>query len=357
VSTQALTFADHHHASERGPAPIRRAVSALAGSRRRAAAWGLLAALAVGAALWAEPLGDVTGRLGAMNPVWLVVALGLELAACVSYVVVFRRLFDQTRGRSTGKVAWIGLAAGAVLPGGDVSGAAASSALLHRDGVPKRQLVERASALLLLINAVSLAAAGVAGALLLSGAATGPHDLLRAGLPVIVAMIITGTVAVIPFAVRRAGERAPSLVVTLAGGVSGAGRSLRRPSWRLLGAVGYPILDMGALWAVCTATGHTPSFAALIVAYNVGYLASIVPIPAGVGVVDGGLAAALILYGVPATTAVVAVLVHHALSVWVPALGGLGAWLLLRRERAGRTAAGTAASRSPHAPRLVGQLA
>jgi uncharacterized membrane protein YbhN (UPF0104 family) len=247
----------------------------------------------------------------------------------------------------------MGLGAGAVLPGGDVAGVAASCLLLHRDGVPKRRLVVRSSVLLLLINAVSVAVTGVAGALLLSGAAAGPHDLLRAGLPVLVSGAIAGVAVAIPFAVRRPGGRAPAWIVPLADAVGEAGRLLRQPDWRLLGAAGYPLLDMAALWAVCAATGHPPSFAALIVAYNIGYLASIVPIPAGIGVLDGGLAAALIAYGASPSAAIAGVLVYHTLAVWMPAVCGLAASVQLRREHRRLTAPIAVTSGASHLPSVT----
>jgi uncharacterized membrane protein YbhN (UPF0104 family) len=53
--------------------------------------------------------------------------------------------------------------------------------------------------------------------------------------------------------------------------------------------------------------------------------------PAGLGVLDSGLAGALVLYGLPATASVGAVLVYHAIAIWVPGLGALIAWLLSRR--------------------------
>lgn len=319
-------------AARAGHAGAEKVLFAFGMSRRRAMASGLLAMLTMGVLLWVDPLGDVLGQLGALNPEWLSVAVGLELASCLSYVLVFRRLFEPAAGRKAGKPAWVGLGAGAVLPGGNISGAVISGLLLHRRGAPKRQLVERSSALLLLINAVGVAATAIAGALLLSGGVAGPQDLLRAGLPIMISVAIAGLVIAIPFMVRRAGNRAPAWVMQISNGVGDAGRLLRRPNWRLLGAVGYPIFDMAALWAACAATGHTPGFAVLILAYNVGYLASILPLPAGVGVLEGGLTAALILYGASPAAALAAVLVYHALAVWVPALGGLTAWVLLRRE-------------------------
>ena len=47
---------------------------------------------------------------------------------------------------------------------------------------------------------------------------------------------------------------------------------------------------------------------------------------------DGGLAGALVLYGMPPATAAAAVLVYHAIALWVPSLGGLIAYGLLRRK-------------------------
>jgi uncharacterized membrane protein YbhN (UPF0104 family) len=90
---------------------------------------------------------------------------------------------------------------------------------------------------------------------------------------------------------------------------------------------------MGALWAACLATGHHIGALAVAIAYCIGYLATVVPIPAGIGVLDTGLAASLVLYGLSPAASVGAVLVYHAISIWVPGLGGLIAWLPTRRPR------------------------
>jgi uncharacterized membrane protein YbhN (UPF0104 family) len=114
-------------------------------------------------------------------------------------------------------------------------------------------------------------------------------------------------------------------------GLEGAWAAVRNPSWRLLGAAGFLSLDVAALWAACAATGHRLGFLAVLIAYCIGYLATTLPMPAGLGVLDSGLAGALVLYGLPATASVSAVLVYHAISIWVPGLGGLIAWLSTRR--------------------------
>ena len=45
---------------------------------------------------------------------------------------------------------------------------------------------------------------------------------------------------------------------------------------------------------------------------------------------DAGLTALLALYGVPTAHAAAAVLVYHAIVLWIPVLGGLVAYLRLR---------------------------
>ena len=49
---------------------------------------------------------------------------------------------------------------------------------------------------------------------------------------------------------------------------------------------------------------------------------------------DSGLAGALVLYGMSPAASVGAVLVYHAISIWVPGLGGLAAWAPTQRRRA-----------------------
>jgi uncharacterized protein (TIRG00374 family) len=71
----------------------------------------------------------------------------------------------------------------------------------------------------------------------------------------------------------------------------------------------------------------------VVLAYQVAYLSNIIPIPGGIGVLDGSLVGALVLYGVSATTATAAAVVYHAIALWVPSLWGTAAFLILRRTR------------------------
>ena len=93
-----------------------------------------------------------------------------------------------------------------------------------------------------------------------------------------------------------------------------------------MGALGYLFFDIAVLWATFSAMGHPPPVAALILAYTIGYLASSLPIPGGIGVLDAGLTGALLLYGASPVHAAAAVLVYHAVAFWVPSVGGVIAY-------------------------------
>ncbi len=86
------------------------------------------------------------------------------------------------------------------------------------------------------------------------------------------------------------------------------------------------------LWAALSAVGYQPPLAVLILGYIIGYLANLIPIPGAVGVLEGGLAGTLILYGAPAAQAAAGVLVYHAIAFWIPGLGGLMAYRQIRRD-------------------------
>ena len=103
--------------------------------------------------------------------------------------------------------------------------------------------------------------------------------------------------------------------------------------WRLLGAFGYLWFDIAVLWVCFNALGHAPPIATVVLAYQIGYLSNLIPIPGGIGVLDGSFVGMFVLYGVNDTLATSATIVYHAISLWVPATWGTIAFLLLRRSR------------------------
>jgi uncharacterized membrane protein YbhN (UPF0104 family) len=103
------------------------------------------------------------------------------------------------------------------------------------------------------------------------------------------------------------------------------------PNWRLLGAVAYLFADIAVLWACLKAVGVSAPVIPLVIGYQIGYIANILPIPGGVGVLEGGLLGALLLYGLPAAPTAAAVVLYHAIALWVPTIGGTVGFARLRR--------------------------
>lgn len=279
-------------------------------------------------------LRPVVREVRAMNPALVAAAMALELASCLSFVVIFRLFFPRATKRAGRDLAWSQMGSGALLPGGGVGSLAIGGWLLHLLGMPTREIVQRSSGLFFLTSATNVIALAAGGLLLLLGIGGGPHDVLRAGLPVIAAFSATFLVLTLPRTTRRLSQnhRRAAWFRDIGAGIPAALRALAHPSWRLLGAAGYLLFDIAVLWVTFAAVGPAPPVAPLVVAYLVGYLANAIPVPGGVGVLDAGLLGALTLYGLPLTHAAAAVLVYHAVSFWIPALGGLVAYARLRPQ-------------------------
>jgi uncharacterized membrane protein YbhN (UPF0104 family) len=290
---------------------------------------GLLIALAVALLFSVPGLRPVRHQIGRINPVWLAAALALELASDVSFVVLFRLFFDRLAGGDARLLAWTDQSSSALFPAGGVGGVAIGGWLIHLTGAPTAWIIRRSGGLFwqtTAANAVTLVGAGVA---LMLGA-SGPHGLLRVSLPTVLVSAATLAVAAVP-RLLRARPNAPRWVRAIGAGVLDAEQTtFKDPNWRLIGALGYLGFDMAVLWVCLAAVGPAPNVPALILAYNIGYLANWVPIPGGIGTLDAGLTGALALYGIPATHAATAVVVYHAIALFIPGVGGLLAHIRLR---------------------------
>lgn len=295
---------------------------------RRFATTALLGVLGILLLASVPALRPALQPIARINPLRLVVAVALELASSVSFVIVFRLFFDRVAARNARPLAWASMASGALIPGGGVGGLAIGGWLIHLTGAPTQWIIRRSSGLFFLTSAVNSAAVIGAGLLLLIGA-PGPHDFARAALPPMLAGAATLVVLSLP-AITRRRPSAPGWLDGVVVGISDAERIAVRPSWRLVGALGYPGFDMAVLWVTFSAVGAAPPLPALVLGYSIGYLATALPVPGGFGVLDAGLSGALLLYGAPPAHVVAAVLVYHAIALLVPAGGGLIAYARLR---------------------------
>jgi uncharacterized membrane protein YbhN (UPF0104 family) len=281
---------------------------------------------------------------------WLVLAVALELASCLSFIVIFRRFFARVPVRLARELAWTEMGSGALLPGGGIGSLAAGGWLLHQSGMPTRQILRRSSGLFFLTSAVNVAALIAGGLLAVTGASGQPH-LLLGGAPVLAGLVVAGAVAALPPLRGRARRsRTHHWSAEVIAGIREAERVLRRPTWRLAGAIGYLGFDIAVLWTTLHAVGYSPPLATLLLGYLIGYLANLIPVPGGIGVLEGGLAGTLILYGAPASQAAAAALIYHAIAFWIPSLGGLLGYRQITRQLPHAREAPPPASASGTAP-------
>ena len=266
----------------------------------------LLVAMTVSLVVALPALRGVAHEIAHVGPLWLVLAGVLELASCASFVVVFRHFFAAVPAPAARELAWTEMGSGALLPGGGVGSLAVGGWLLHLAGMPTREIVRNSSSLFFFTSAVNVLALIAGGSLLASGLSNGNDELVLAAAPIVLGVRrdrrgdrdrASARAAPGGTADRPTGSRA------LADGISEAQRAVRRPSWRLLGAIGYLGFDIAVLWTTLSAVGYSPPLAVLLLGYIIGYLANLIPVPGGVGVLEGGLAGTLVLYGAPVTQA------------------------------------------------------
>ena len=115
-------------------------------------------------------------------------------------------------------------------------------------------------------------------------------------------------------------------------GTAEAGVLLKRKNpYLLAGILGYWAWDNLALWAAFHAVGETPGASVILLGYLIGQLGGLLPIPGGIGGIDGGLIGALIVYGLPAAATVAAVFTYRLILFWLPLLLGSVAFARLRK--------------------------
>ena len=298
----------------------------------------LLVVLVVGLLLAVPGLRGVGHQVSHMKASWLVVAVGLELLSCLGYVGAFLQVFDRAPIRFGARVALSELAFGAAVSLGGAGGAAVGAWLLVERGGPPGRIAQRSVVLFLLTSAANVITLAITGFALFFGLLPGPHNPLLSLLPGIVGTVTFVAVMALPrfterLATARSSGRLQTVLVETAVSIRETERLLFSADWRLAGAFGYLWFDIGVLLACFAATGSVPSLAVVVLAYQIGYLSNLVPIPGNIGVLDGSLVGMFVLYGVSATTATAATVVYHGIALWIPAMWGTIAFLVLQRTR------------------------
>jgi uncharacterized membrane protein YbhN (UPF0104 family) len=202
------------------------------------------------------------------------------------------------------------LGANALIPTGGAGGLALGAWALRRTGMDARRIARRSVAFFLLTSVPNVLGVIVLGLGLAAGIFEGETRLVLTLLPALVAIAaIVVTIGSGRWAARarerlaeRHGTDARRVIAlgALSEGVDESLALLRHPSfWMLSALLGYLAFDVMVLWATFHAFGPAPPLSIIWIAYLIGELGGLIPIPGGLGGVDLGLVGMLVLYHVP----------------------------------------------------------
>jgi uncharacterized protein (TIRG00374 family) len=236
-------------------------------------------------------------------------------------------------------------AANSLLPAGGAGGLALGAWALSRSGTPAEHIARRTVAFFLLTSLANLATL----ILFALGFATGVigHDSAAALTYAIAGLSLAAivvTLALPQLTDRSRARRNPGsepqgklgkvirgLVDALGDGVRDALTLLRqRQLGVLIGSFGYMAFDIAVLGSCFRAFAHVPPLGVLVVAYIIGQLGGLIPIPGGIGGTEGGLIGVFVIYHTPLAITTAAVLAYRAIQLWLPAVLGSIAFVQLR---------------------------
>jgi uncharacterized membrane protein YbhN (UPF0104 family) len=263
-----------------------------------------------------------------------VLGVALEVASCASYVAMFGPVFCERMAlRTSAEIGLAELGVGSLVPAGGLGGLALGVWALRRGGMPADQVATRSVGFFLIKCAANFAAVAVVGLAMWLGVGP-PQSPALTILPAVLALTVMAGVALLPvFLERASGDgRVARAARTLGRGVSEALRLLRtgHPAI-LLGSLGYWAFDNLVLWACFRGFGVHVALTVVLMGYLIGQLGGLLPIPGGLGGVEGGLVGTLVVYGVSLRDAVPAVLAYRVIQFWIPLLLSLPAFVSLQR--------------------------
>jgi uncharacterized protein (TIRG00374 family) len=298
-------------------------------------------------------LQDTWQRIESGAPRWIVLAVVLTGGMFAGYVAMFRGVFVRAGDVPIGwaasyQITMAGLAASRVFAAGGAGGLVLTAWAVRQAGAPKRVVADKTLSFLILTYVPYAAAVIWCGFGMALGLFGPPAPLTLTLVPAVVAVImvlIAGLLALVPtdlqrrlegFAKRkgrlgRLAQRFATVPAATAAGIRDALAHVRSRDPALLGAIAFWAFQVGVLWAAFHAFGDAPPRAVLVQGFFIGMLGNLLPLPGGVGGVEGGMIGALAALGVDAGLAVVAVLVFRALTFWLPMVPGVIAYFQLRR--------------------------
>ncbi len=296
---------------------------------------------------------ESTGRrVGQGDKLWLAGAGAFTLLSFGGYVMLFQGIFVRAGSRidwrASYQITMAGLAATRLFAAGGAGGIALTAWALRRAGMPRRTVADKTLAFLILTYAIYMGALVFVGFGLYFDLLPGPAPFAITLIPAVLGLVVIGLglgLARVPpdlqrrlegFACRggrlaKLAQRASNAPAAFSAGMREAMCHVRQRDPALLGALAYWAFNIAVLWACFHAFGDPPPWPVVVMAYFVGFVGNLLPLPGGVGGVDGGMIGAFAAFGVPLALAVPAVLAYRIFAFWLPTIPGAIAYFQLRR--------------------------
>ena len=310
-------------------------------TRRVVVLTGAAAVMVVSVVLLAPTIADLPDAFARMahgDARWLLLALGFEALSFLGHAVLFRAVGLDERGRigmrASVEVTLAGHAATRLFASAGAGGVVLTAWAMRRAGMDRATVAARMTTFLVLLYSVYMAALVIGGAGLALGLLPGGGSFAITVIPAAFGALVIA-IALAAQRIRPGEGRVRRVLTPLASGVRDARRLARSGNPGLLGALMWWAFDIAVLWACFRAFGASPAIAVLVVAYFVGTLANTLPLPGGIGGVEGGMVGALVAFGVEPGLALIAVLAYRGFAFWLPILPGALAYVTLRRTVAG----------------------
>lgn len=326
-------------------------------TRRRLVFGAVFIAAALGGLYFLIPklagLNQTWGQLKHGDPVFLAVAMVLELISVAGYAL----LFDAVFSRGMPRIGWrasieiplAGIAAIRLLAAAGAGGIAVTAWALRRAGMSGGTIACRMVACYVVQYGVYLGALVVGGIGLWVGLFAGSAPFALTVVPAVLSLVAIALVLSMGLVPRdferrlerlsrrsglvgRLAARFAAAPATLGRGVRTALEMVRERRIGLLGAVVYWGFDIAVLGLSFRAFGTTIALAVLVMGYFLGTLGSLLPLPGGIGGVEGGMIGAFVAFGIPGSRALIGVLAYRAISFWLPTLPGIVGYIALRRD-------------------------
>jgi uncharacterized protein (TIRG00374 family) len=292
-------------------------------------------------------------ELKRVAPGWFVVMVAAEAASYGCMWLLIGLCLGSSRYFVIGTAQVAGNAVSKVVPGGSPMGAAMQYRMLVGAGMDAARIGTGLAAASL-INVATLFALPVLALPAIVGGVAVDRGLARAawlGVALFVLLVGGGAVLLLldkPIgAAARSIERIHNMLLRRRPKMTDLGarltaerdgvRTTLGEQWAqaILRSAGNVLFDYLALLAALVASGAKPTASLVLLAYVASVVLGMIPItPGGLGFVEAGLAAMLVLAGVPGPSATLATLAYRLVSYWGPILVGPVAYALFQRRAA-----------------------